>query len=352
MTRRAHLVGAWPGTAPEQAMDVALVQLGPYLDRLSDGETGDRSVWVTPILEQLRANPDVELIRDGGRTSYHDTPQWRVLPGHSLDPARLPLRYADHFERSYPAFKILRGRHGRPDLRFQVGIPAPVDLSVYSFGPAAFQNPALEDAYVTATGREIQAIGARAGDCDEVVFQIETVFALVAVAQADEDAQQAHARRMAGKLLRVVESADPGTHFGFHLCLGDYNHEAYGRTRDARPLVLLATAICELWPEGPALDYIHAPFAAAKEPPIEDPSWYEPLRDLKVPDDVRFIAGFLHESLELDGHRALLSRIEELVGRQVRRRNGLRACAAHVDGGGLQADARRIGAAPGGRLEM
>ena len=63
MARRTHLVGAWPGRGPEHAMEQALTRLAPHLDRLTDGETGDRHLWVTPILEKFRANPDVELVR-------------------------------------------------------------------------------------------------------------------------------------------------------------------------------------------------------------------------------------------------------------------------------------------------
>jgi hypothetical protein len=87
--------------------------------------------------------------------------------------------------------------------------------------------------------------------------------------------------------------------------------------RDVRPLVLLANALAAQWPQGRRLVYVHAPFAAAAEPPIADESFYEPLAELDLPDDVRFIAGFLHESLELSDHQELLSRIERLTGREV-----------------------------------
>jgi hypothetical protein len=87
--------------------------------------------------------------------------------------------------------------------------------------------------------------------------------------------------------------------------------------RDVRPIVLLANAIAAAWPAGRVLEFVHAPFAAAKEPPISDEALYEPLRDLALPGDVRFVAGFLHESLDTDAHRELLARIERLTGREV-----------------------------------
>jgi hypothetical protein len=163
--------------------------------------------------------------------------------------------------------------------------------------------------------REIAAIHAEAGD--DVVFQIETVVALVAIAQAPDEAQEGVAQQMAGTMLDTVGRSPAGARFGFHLCLGDFHHTAYGNMRDARPLVLLANALAEGFPSDRVLEFIHAPFAAAKEPPIDDESFYEPLRDLRLPGDVRFIAGFLHETLDTDAHRDLLERIERLTGREV-----------------------------------
>jgi hypothetical protein len=315
MGRRTHLVGAWPGRGPEHAMEQALSRLAPHLDRLSDGETGDRHLWCTPVIEKLRANPDVEILRDGDWSDYEQVAQWKVRDGHTLDPANLRMHYALAFRNSYPSFRILRENHGRPDLRFQVGIVAPIDLAIYAFGEAAFADPSILDAWQVTTVRDIAAIHAEAGD--DVVFQLETVVALVAIAQADDDAQPAVASQMAETMLDTVRRSPAGARFGIHLCLGDFHHTAYGAMRDVRPLVLLANAIAAGFPDDRVLEYVHAPFAAAKEPPIEAESFYEPLRELALPDDTRFIAGFLHESLDTEAHRELLARIERLAGREV-----------------------------------
>ena len=315
MTRKAHLVGAWPGRDPEHAIELALDQIGPYLERMTDGETGDRHLWVTPGMDTFRANPDVEMVNEGAWTSYEDTATWKVKDGVTLDPDNIRLRYSLAFQGSFPAFKVLRERFGRPDLRFQVGIPAPIDLALYSFGEVIFADPTILDACIAATTREVSEIFEAAPD--DVVFQIETVVALCAVAQAADEDQQATAEQMAGALVDVVRQSPKGTWFGIHLCLGDFHHEAYANMRDVRPLVLLANAIAAQWPKGRHLDYIHAPFAAAKEPPVPEEAFYEPLADLALAEDVRFIAGFLHESLDLDAHRELLERIERLTGREV-----------------------------------
>ena len=315
MTRRTHLVGAWPGRDPEHAMEAALEELAPYLLRMTDGETGDRHLWVTPSIDSFRANPDVEMVHDGDWSSYEATARWQVKDGVTMDPDNIRLRYALAFRGSFPAFQVLRERFGRPDLKFQVGIPAPIDQALYSFGEVVFQDPSILEACTVAAAREIEAVHREGGD--DVVFQIETVVALVAVAQAPPEQQAATAEQMAGSILDLVGRAPTGAHFGIHLCLGDFHHKAYGNMNDARPLVLMANALAARWPEGQVLDFVHAPFAAAAEPPIADEAFYEPLSELSLPDDVRFIAGFLHETLDTAAHHELLDRIERLVGREV-----------------------------------
>jgi hypothetical protein len=315
MTRRTHLVGAWPGRNPEHAMETALKHLAPHLHRMTDGETGDRVLWSTPAIESFRANPDVEMVVDGDWTGYDDVAQFRVRDGVTLNPDHIRLPYARAFEGSFPAFKFLRDRYGRPDLRFQVGLPAPLDTAVFTFGETAFADASIVDALMEATQREIRRIHETGGD--EVIFQIEAVVEMIAVAQADDEAQPQVAAQMAGHIGSVAAGAPEGTRFGIHLCVGDFRHEAYGKMRDVRPLVLLANAIARGWPKDRPLDYIHAPFAAAAEPPIPDKKFYTPLSDLDLPDDTRFVAGFIHESLDLEAHRELLKRIESLTGREV-----------------------------------
>jgi hypothetical protein len=315
MGRKAHLVGAWPGRDPEHAMELALSRLGPHLDRMSDGETGDRHLWITPAIEKFRANPDVEMVHDGDWSDYENTALFRVRDGVTLNPDNIRLPYALAFENSFPSFLVMRERFGRPDLRFQVGIPMPIDMALYSFGEVVFADPTILEACTEATVRQIARIHEQGGD--DVVFQLETVVGLVAVAQAPDEGQPGAAGQMAGNFLDVASRSPEGARFGVHLCLGDFHHKAYGNMRDVRPLVLVANAIAAGWPDGRVLEFVHAPFAAAAEPPIPEESFYEPLRDLALPAGTRFIAGFLHESLDTDAHRELLARIERLTGREV-----------------------------------
>lgn len=85
----------------------------------------------------------------------------------------------------------------------------------------------------------------------------------------------------------------------------------------ARPLVTLANTLAAMWPDRQRLEYIHTPFAAAEQPGSLDPSWYEPLADLDLPDDTRFVAGFVHEDLDIDQLREVQALIEDHAGQEV-----------------------------------
>jgi hypothetical protein len=316
MSRKTHLVGAWPGFSGAHAMDTALKRLGPHLLRMTDGETGERAQWVLPTMDWLRANPDVELVADGDYSDYEHGTRYAVREGRTFDPANIELGYHRFFGRSYPAFRELRARHGHEDVSFQVGCPAPIDLAVDSFGfEVAQADHALAQAYAAATLREIAAIRAEAGD--DVIFQIETVVSMVAVARTPEAHQAQTAQQMAGAITFMVAMAPEGTRFGAHLCLGDSHHRALAEMGSARPLVTLANTLAAMWPEGRPLEYIHAPFAAARKPGSLDPAWYEPLAELDLPDGVRFVAGFVHEDLSLDELRDVQQLIEHNVGHEV-----------------------------------
>lgn len=316
MSRKTHLVGAWPGFSGAHAMDQALDRLGPHLLRMTDGETGERSQWVLPAMDWLRANPDVELVQDGDYSSYERGTRYQVKDGRDFDPDHIELGYRRAFERSYPAFNVLRERHQQPDVSFQVGLPAPIDLAVDAFGyEAAMADPGIAQAWAAATLREVAAIRAQARN--DVIFQLESVVSMVAVAQTAEAGRATVAGQMAAGLAAVAAGAPEGTRFGCHICLGDFHHRALVEMGSAAPLVALANAIVEEWPEGRRLEYIHAPFAAAEKPGSFDEDWYAPLQDLALPEAVRFVAGFIHEELELDELRRILAIIDRQAGREV-----------------------------------
>lgn len=313
MARNAHLVGSLPFGSADEAMRSALERLGQHLWSLPDGETGERRNWIIHIVESLRAHPDLDVRREGSWGDYDDTLQFRIRRGRRLDGRSLDFGHVADFEASYPAFRRLRDASGHHGLAFQVGIPGDFDMALFSLGPTGPLRHRLP--FTVATLREIHAIHARGGD--DVVLQLELPAELVAVAQVPAPLRPVVAAWLARGVAQLARRSPDGARFGIHLCLGDMNHRALGRMRDVAPLVTLANAILGRWPAGPRLEYVHAPFAAAEQPPPPDPSFYAPLRDLDLPAGTRFVAGIVHEDRDLDEQRRILDLIDSHVGGRV-----------------------------------
>lgn len=313
MTRSVHLVGSIPLADADEAMSTALAQLGPFLQALPDGETGERRDWIIHIIESFRDHPDLEVRREGDWSDYDRTLTHKVQLGHRLDGRELDLGHVDAFERSYPVFRRLREEHDRDDLALQVGLPGDFDMSLFTLGPT---GPLLHRwPFAVATLREIHAIHERGGD--DVIFQLELPAELVALTQVPAALRRPVAAWLARGVTRLAHRSPVGARFGLHLCLGDMNHRALGRMRDVRPLALLANAIVSRWPAGRPLEYVHAPLAAGEDPPPLDGAFYAPLADLRLPPDTRFIAGLVHEERTIEQQRELLRLIEDLLGRSV-----------------------------------
>ncbi len=311
--REAHLVGSLPGTSAEAAMSSALEILGPFLRSLPDGETGERRNWVISIIEGLRDHPDLQLRKPGDWSDYDKTPVMTIRKGHRLYGASLDFGHVDAVRHSFPEFVRATTAYGRADLAFQQGVPGDFDLAMFTLGPVGALRSRRP--FTEATLSELRGVQAVTGP--DTLFQIEVPVELVLLAKAPMAARPVLAKLLSRSITGLAAASPVGTRFAVHLCLGDMNNRALGTMTDVGPLVLLANAVLRGWPEGRPLDILHAPFAAADQPATRDPAYYAPLRDLALPQDVRFAAGFAHESQSLADQLEIRGTIDDLLDREV-----------------------------------
>ncbi|GAB2620401.1 hypothetical protein Aab01nite_34740 [Paractinoplanes abujensis] len=310
--RRAHLIGSLPATDAADAMRFALDHLGPHLDCLPDGETGERGQWIMNLLDGFRRHPALETVRDGDLSGYDTVPRYRVRRGERLYGAMLDLGIAAAAKDALPAYRAAREATGEPFPRFQVGIPGALDLALFTFGPAGVLR--YEKPFAEALSAAMHEVSALTGD--DVLFQVEIPAELVLTARAPKPARRALAGFLAARVSALALGAPAGARFGVHLCLGDLHHRALGRMTDAGPLVHLANALTQRWPGSRPLQYVHVPLAAAADPPVVDPAFYRPLRDLRL-RGARLIAGYAHERQDLHTQLQIRGHLEEAVGAPV-----------------------------------
>jgi hypothetical protein len=311
--RTAHLVGSGPGRNATDFMTTAWDILGPRLRTMPDGETGERADWIGYLMTRLTALGAVTVVRPGAGTCYEDTPRYGLALGSTLTPGQVerctPLERA---YTGYAAFERIRAAGGRPGVAYQIGIPSPADIAYLAFGPDGVHN------HTDIYGPLLDGIaGQIAGMArPDITFQLETAAAVHDTGYAAEEAQPKTAAEWAARLAdlpRLVAAIGVTATYGVHLCFGDVGHKARTIVPDLRPLVLLANELGASMPPG-HFDYLHMPMAAGDIPPRQDGLFYEPLADLDLPPGVRFIAGFVHQDLELDEHLRLRGQIEHLTG--------------------------------------
>lgn len=312
--RQVHLVGTIPADSTESALQLVTDTVGDVTTAwLPDGETGERQNWIGRLVENLKDHPDLELTRDGDWSDYDQTPAFKVKKGHHFD--YVSLDYFEHFEESWPRFQKVRTDLDREGLSFQVGIPGPIDVAFAAFGFSPVSGLRNIRPFEDATVLEVSKIHAVGGA--EVVYQLEIPIEIEIANRMPKPVRKAGVGQLAGRLLRVVRKSPHDTRWGFHLCVGDMNNTAFSRLDDATTLTLLANAIVDRFPKGRKLEFVHLPLAHGSEPPTLDEEFYGPLDQLRVPNDVRLIAGFAHEGQSLEDQIKLRDMVEAKVGRPV-----------------------------------
>lgn len=310
-SRAVHLVGSYPASTAQAAMNDIAGRAGLHLRSMPDGETGERSSWVVGTIERFRDHPDVELRSDGDWSNYKRCPTFR--PVNRLRPEAVPLSLAADARASYEHFDKVRADQGL-NLDFQVGVPSDLDLSAFTFGfgASAFRHRGI---FRDALASQIREIDSWAGR--DVIYQLECPAEVVMVASAGPLRHLA-ARRLAAGLVRVVEAAPAHTRWGVHLCVGDLGHQALMKLTSTRPLVALSRALVAAWPRERSLEYLHLPLASGTQPPPLDFAFYRGLADLAtLPDSLRLVAGLGHDHRTLGELQQVLHTVEFQVGRPV-----------------------------------
>lgn len=326
MTQRSVLlVGSMPFDNEEVAMQRALDTLGPLLFALPDGEIGEksevfpngiRSAWVNVAIEKLYEDKERwRTVREPvrGETGFpKDYNSFQFVEG-LLPPDQMSehvvFGYDSFFNDSYPIFQRERSARGLNKLKFQLGIPTGSAL--------AFAFPTPQDAgpylgtFNSVLAREVNRAIAQAGD--DVIIQLEIPPELFAAYMFPQMVDQL----ALGPIHDLLGKITPGAQIGMHFCLGDFHNHAINHPESFGPMVEFSNRLVETWPQDKKLVYMHYPLAEGAIPPSTDASRYEPLKDIRLPEGVRFIAGFVHEKCSLDELKGILKTIEDARGSAV-----------------------------------
>ena len=170
--------------------------------------------------------------------------------------AHLDLGWNRFARQSFPEFDRLRSEAGRPDLRFQVGLPTALGMTFTMMSPVNALRYA--GAFNERLAYEANDILDHLGG-ENVRFQLEVPGEL-ALAYRTRGRALGFALRTVRGLATQIR---PDAPFGVHLCFGDLNNKALITQPSLTPAVRFTNELVKRWPTTHQLDYVHMPLAEA-----------------------------------------------------------------------------------------
>src|SRR6188474_1280830 len=308
--RQVHLVGSVPLHNAREVFATASSVLGSRLKRIPDGETGERSDWITWLEPAFSGNPALEKSDELFRVHATGTARirYRLRSGKSLDDVRFDnLFYADVAKASYAEFARLKaqGKIGA-GVRFQIDL-VPAHSVIWLFLQDDLHAP-LDPVYNDVLKREIDKI-ATALPHSEVAIQFDVASAVFARLQRREPNAYGKTRAEMLKsfsaiLTDLADRVPPDVELLFHFCYGDSNHRHVVEPTDMGDMVDLANRLCADIKRG--IQLIHMPVPRDRS----DDNYFEPLARLRLNPETELSLGLVHFTDGAGGTRKRLAAAE------------------------------------------
>jgi hypothetical protein len=285
----AHLVGSIPVDTAEAAFRLAMEHMGNHLQRLPDGEIGERDTWVRWQHAKIGASP--QLKPSAKKPIYVPVQPFEVMDGiTSAEQIEFPsLGYADAAIASFHDFERLVGEGVIPgDMRFQVGLPTPAAVSLIYI--EADSRALFDLAYERSLRQELERMLGEI-PAERLAIQWETVteFALLE-GMVDSHFGGDTVEAIADRVAVLIDLVPAPAHAGLHLCYGDSGHKHFCEPTNAGYLAAVSNEI--LGRAGRPVNWIHMPVPKERD----DIDYFRPLADLRLPEGTDLYLGLVHQT--------------------------------------------------------
>ena len=303
--RGALLVGSVPLESSDEVFRRAASILGDHLERMPDGETGDRINWIGWQSAVFQQHPDLEpspVDPEGGVTS----PMSQIKAG--VDASTLSfdsLGYSEAALESWAVFSGLQEEGVIPGAtRFQVTFPTPL-APVTAFVHLSSQT-AVEPAYEAAMLRELaEVLAAIPHDRLAIQWDVAVEFGVLeGIWPVPFDDLMSG---IAERIVRVSGHVPDGVEMGYHLCYGDIQHRHFVEPEDTGRLVELANRV-SAGVERP-IQWIHLPVPRDRT----DDAYFAPLAGLDLDPETTLYLGLVHHTDGIDGTRQRIAAAQKVV---------------------------------------
>jgi hypothetical protein len=291
---RLHLIGSIPLDSSEQVFRTLAQELGPYLRRMPDGETGERSRWVYFQRQMLLDHPAMEIdptvppykfVQWDGKV-VREIEQVRFKPG--IDPAAVTFEtgYDTAALASWSVFKRLRDAGAIPaHTRFQVCLSTPhASGYLYVSGPARHTYFGVyERALKVALANIVEKIPAA-----DLSIQWDVCQEVLAFENYFKDRPVDYKKQTFDMLGRLGDAVPAGVELGYHLCYGSPRDEHLVQPKDSAVLVEMLEGIAAATRR--RIDFFHIPVPKDRG----DAAYFAPLKSWERPAGTVLYLGLLH----------------------------------------------------------
>lgn len=289
-----HLIGSVPMRDAETVFRTVARELGPWLARIPDGETGNRHRWIWWQREMLLNHPAMEIdpvtppfeLRQWDGVVVRTTEWLRFRPGIDPDTVNFNTGYAEAAIASYAVFRRLReAGELPPGLRFQVCLPTPMASGYMYVSPSSLAEylPVYERSLLTALGQIVDAIPRQ-----DLSIQWDVCQEVLVFEQYFSHRPASYKADIFAELARLGDAVPAGVECGYHLCYGSPRDAHLVMPKDTGILVEIANGVATQL--GRRLDFLHLPVPQDRT----DASYFAPLRELRLPAETMLYLGLIH----------------------------------------------------------
>jgi hypothetical protein len=306
--RSVLLVGSIPLQSAGEVFDVVAAELGEFVKRIPDGETGPRWNWIAWQGGVFGKVPELEVVAERQLPGFR-RPVFGVRKGQSADSIVFgPLGYADAALQSYREFAQRKlEKRIAAGTRFQVSLPTPLGVTYAFMDPPSVR--AVWPAYERRMKMEVAEIIAAIPN-GELALHWDVEIEIARILEAKDKAvgytDPKFARTFAfdeiiDALARISRDIPAEVELGIHLCYGDPGHQHAIEPKDAGLMVEIANACSAKIAR--QINWVHMPVPRNRT----DDAYYAPLARLALKSGEKLYLGLVHYS---DGTEGAVRRLE------------------------------------------
>lgn len=304
--RSVLIVGSVPLSSAEEVFEAVASELGAFVKRIPDGETGSRSLWIVCQGAPMNNSQGLEV---GGERQLQGgirNPRYKIKEGLKPEDVKFArLGYADNALDSYKVFKRLQGLGKIPaQVRFQVSLPTPLAV-VYAFFIES-EVRRIWPFYESRLLEELDEI-TRAIPHNDLAIQIDIATEMHTFLELPELQEAYPIDELVDAFARLGNRVPEEVELGIHLCYGDPGHKHVREPTDTGRMVdvyhRLATEIHR------PITWLHMPVPRDRD---DDP-YFSPLRNLRLKSGSELYLGLVHLTDGVEGAKRRVAAAERVV---------------------------------------